>query len=129
MALWIMSGATRVSRYQKNHSPTHIHRGHQISVSASSIYCDPWHPPYSIHVLYSLFPQFGDIQFRNLRDYEGRNCNFAKPTAWLHPTMYTIFIIASNTMLETAKFFLYFVLLSYYKNSWWNFHYYADRTL
>jgi len=27
------------------------HRGHQSSLSASSIYYDPWHPPYSIHVL------------------------------------------------------------------------------
>ena len=26
-------------------------------LSASTIFYDPWHPPYSIHVLYSLFPQ------------------------------------------------------------------------
>jgi len=26
-------------------------------LSVSSIYYDPWHPSYSIHVLYSLFPQ------------------------------------------------------------------------
>jgi len=57
MALWILSGITRVSRYQKKHSPTHTHCGHQSSLSASSIYYDPWHPPYSIHKLYSLFPQ------------------------------------------------------------------------
>jgi len=57
MALWILSGTTWVSRYQKKHSPTHTDRGHQISLSASSIYYDPWHPPYSIHVLYSLFSQ------------------------------------------------------------------------
>jgi len=56
-ALWIWSGTTRVSRYQKKHSPTHTHRGHQSSLSAFSIYYDPWHPPCSIHVLYSLFPQ------------------------------------------------------------------------
>jgi len=56
-ALWISSGTTWVSWYQKKHSPTHTHRGHQSSLSASSIYYDPWHPPYSIHVLYSLFPQ------------------------------------------------------------------------
>jgi len=55
--LWILSRTTQVSRYQKKHSPTHTHRGHQSSLSASSIYYDPWHPPYSIHVLYSLFPQ------------------------------------------------------------------------
>jgi len=57
MALWILSGTTWVSRYQKKHSPTHTHHRHQSSQSASSIYYDPWHPPYSIHVLYSLFPQ------------------------------------------------------------------------
>jgi len=33
------------------------HRSHQSSLSAFSIYYDPWRPPYSIHVLYSLFPQ------------------------------------------------------------------------
>ena len=56
-AFWILSGTTRVSRYQKKHSPTHTHRGHQSSLSASFIYYDPWHPSYSIHVLYSLFPR------------------------------------------------------------------------
>jgi len=28
-ALWILSGTTRVSQYQKKYSPTHTHRGHQ----------------------------------------------------------------------------------------------------
>jgi len=56
-ALWILSETTRVSRYQKKHSPTHTHRSHQSSLSASSIYYDPWHPPYLIHMFYSLFPQ------------------------------------------------------------------------
>ena len=55
--VWILSGTTRVSPYHKKHSPTHTHRGHQSSLSASSIYYHPWHPPYSIHVLYSLFSQ------------------------------------------------------------------------
>ena len=49
-ALWNLSGTTRVSRYQKKHSPTHTHHGHQSSQSAFSIYYEPWHPPYSIHV-------------------------------------------------------------------------------
>ena len=31
-ALWILSGTTRVSRYQKKHSPTHIYCGHQSSI-------------------------------------------------------------------------------------------------
>ena len=56
-ALWILFATTRVSWYKKKHSPTHTHRGHQSPLSASSIYYDPWHPPYSIHVLYNLFPQ------------------------------------------------------------------------
>jgi len=35
MALWILSGTTRVSRYQKKHSPTHTHRGLQSSLLLS----------------------------------------------------------------------------------------------
>jgi len=30
-ALWILSGTTWVSQYQKKHSPTHTYRGHQSS--------------------------------------------------------------------------------------------------
>ena len=30
-ALWILSGTTHVSRYQKKHSPSHNYRGHQSS--------------------------------------------------------------------------------------------------
>jgi len=56
-ALWNLSGTTQVSRYQKKLSPTHTHCGHQSSLSAFSIYYNPWRPPYLIHVLYSIFPQ------------------------------------------------------------------------
>jgi len=56
--LWLsgLSGKTWVSRYQKKN----IHPLTPIVVisqrlSASSIYYDPWHPPCSIYVLYSLF--------------------------------------------------------------------------
>jgi len=35
-ALWNLSGTTRVSRYQKKHSPTHTHRHHQSSQSTFS---------------------------------------------------------------------------------------------
>ena len=31
-ALWILSRTTRVSGYQKKHSPTHTYRGHQLSL-------------------------------------------------------------------------------------------------
>jgi len=56
-ALWNLSRTTQVSQYQKKHSPTHTHHGHQSPQSAFSIYYDLWHHPYSIHVLYSLSPQ------------------------------------------------------------------------
>ena len=32
VALWILSGTTWVSRYQKNHSPTHTYHGHHSSL-------------------------------------------------------------------------------------------------
>jgi len=32
MTLWILSGTTRVSQYQKKHSPTHTYHGHQLSL-------------------------------------------------------------------------------------------------
>jgi len=32
MAVWILSGTTRESRYQKKHSPTHTNRGRQSSL-------------------------------------------------------------------------------------------------
>jgi len=32
MAVWILSGTTRVSQYQKKHSLTHTYRGHQSSL-------------------------------------------------------------------------------------------------
>jgi len=52
-----LCGTTRVRQYQKNiHSLTHILTINH-TLSASSIYCDPWHPPCSIYVLDSLFAQ------------------------------------------------------------------------
>jgi len=47
---------TRVSRYQKKHSPTHPTVVIKCPLSASSICKDPWHPPCSIHMIDSLFP-------------------------------------------------------------------------
>jgi len=40
-----LSRTTQVSQYQKKHSPTHTYPDHQPSLFASSIYCNPWHPP------------------------------------------------------------------------------------
>jgi len=85
-ALWILTGTMWVIRYQKKHSPTHTYRGHQISVSASSIYYDPWHPPYSIHVLYSLFPQ-------SLFEF-----SLVYLMAW-HPPLHTPYISSPNHYL------------------------------
>jgi len=55
---WILSGTTGVSWYQKKHSPTQSIVVISHPLSASSIYYDPWHPPGSIYVPDSLFPQF-----------------------------------------------------------------------
>jgi len=78
MALRILSGTTRVSRYQKKHSPSHNYHGYQTSLSASSIYYNPWHPPCSIYVL--------TVLFHNLSP------SFLWSTAWprtLHFTVHT----------------------------------------
>ena len=50
-----LSGTTRESCYQKNHSLTILIINH--SLSASSIYYNPQHPPCSIYVLDSLLAQ------------------------------------------------------------------------
>ena len=59
--LWNLSGTTRVNRYQKKHLPTHTDHGHQSSLSAFSIYYNPWHPPYSIHVAHCKKIHLADI--------------------------------------------------------------------
>ena len=88
-ALWILSGTTRVSQYQKKHSPTHTRCGHKISRSASSVYYDPWHPPYSIHAVYSLFPQ----SFFNF--------SLVYLLTW-HPPLHTPYISSPNHCLLFA---------------------------
>jgi len=67
----------------------YTHRGHQISLSASSIYYDPWHPPYSIHMLYSLFPQ-------SLSKF-----SLVYILAW-HPPLHTPYISSPNPYLLFA---------------------------
>ena len=66
MTLWIFSGTTQVSRYQKKHSPTHTYRGHQSSLTrclhllrsmASSLFNPRAWPSFSticLQVLYGL---------------------------------------------------------------------------
>jgi len=66
MALWILSRTTRVSRYQNKHSPTHTYHDHQSSLICFSICYDPWHPPCSIYVPDTLFPQSPKFSCLNL---------------------------------------------------------------
>jgi len=46
----VLSGTTRVDRYEKKHSPTHTHPGHQTSF-INFLYCEPNHSPCSIYML------------------------------------------------------------------------------
>ena len=57
LQLCTLSGTTWVSQYQKKHLLTHTYRGHQSSLICSLIFYDPWHPPWSIYMPSSLFPQ------------------------------------------------------------------------
>ena len=54
LALWILSGTNRVSRYRQKLMPVVVINR---PLSASSIYYDPWHPPCSIHMPDSLYTQ------------------------------------------------------------------------
>jgi len=102
MAFWILSGTTR---YQKKHSPTHTHRGHQSSISAFSIYYDPWHPPYLIHMLYSLFPQslskFALVYL--LAWHKGSNASLLRKMKGqdTKPVCFSVFYVV--TLMMTAK--------------------------
>ena len=49
-----LSRTTRVGQYQKKHSCTHTHPDHQTSFIT---YYDPQHPPCSVYVFDSPFPQ------------------------------------------------------------------------
>jgi len=91
-ALWILSGTTQLSWYQKVHSPTHTHHGHQ-----SSLLCflhllrsmASWHPPCSIYMPNSLFPQF-------LSKF-----SLVYLLAW-HPLLHTPYISSANHCLLFA---------------------------
>jgi len=85
-ALWISSRTTRLSRYQKKHSPTNINH----PLSASSICYDPWHPPSSINVPDSFFPQSVSKFF------------LVYLLAW-HPPLHTPYISSSNHCLLFAR--------------------------
>jgi len=61
MALWILSGTTRVSRYQKKHSPTYTYRGHQ-----SSLTCFLNHPTITIHGILPVQFTCPTVFFHNL---------------------------------------------------------------
>jgi len=57
IALWILSGITQVSWYQKQHSPTHTYPDHQLSFICFFHLCDPQQRPCSIYVSDSLSAQ------------------------------------------------------------------------
>jgi len=56
-ALWILSGTTMVSRTKRNTHPLTPILIINHPLSASSIYCDPWHPLSWIYMPDSLFAQ------------------------------------------------------------------------
>jgi len=56
-ALWTLSRTTRVSRYQKKHSPTHTYRGHQSSLICFIHLLRSIASSCSIHAPDTLFPQ------------------------------------------------------------------------
>ena len=58
-----LSGSTPVSRYKKKHSSTHTPPAHQPSLSASSIYREPWHHPCSFHIFGNLCTTSNDVLF------------------------------------------------------------------
>ena len=55
----LLSGTTRVCRYQKKHSPTHTHPDHRTSfiIFLHLQYNDPWHPLCSVYELDSPLGQ------------------------------------------------------------------------
>jgi len=75
-----------VSRYQKKYSPTHTYHGHQSSLIGFLNYYDPWHPPCSIYVPDSFFPQ-------SLSKFP-----LVYLLAW-HPQLHTPYISSSNHCL------------------------------
>jgi len=91
MALWILSGTTRVSRYQKKHSPTHTHRGHQSSYLLS--------PSTTIPVILPIQSTCFTVFFHNLCP------SFLWSTSWpgtlhfiLHTFLHPIIIFFSQHM-------------------------------
>jgi len=99
-ALWILSGTTRVSRYQKKHSPTHTYRGHRSSLICFIHVMRSWHPPCSIHTPDSLFPQ-------SLSKF-----SLVYLLAW-HPSLHTPYISSSNHC-HHAKFWQNWSILCRY---------------
>jgi len=94
LRLWVLSGTTRVSWYQKKHSPTHTYRGHQSSLicflhlirsMASSlfnpcawqffhnlhkfslVYLLAWHPP--LHTPYFFTQSLGEVNSAKSKVY------------------------------------------------------------
>ena len=88
MALWILSGTTRVSRYQKKHLPNHTYRGHQ-----SSLIC-------FLHLLQSMA---SSVQFMCMTVFFHNLSKFSLVylLAW-HPPLHTPYISSPNHCLLFA---------------------------
>jgi len=88
-ALWILSGTSRVSRYQKKHSPTHIYRGHQ-----SSLIC-------FIHLIWSTESSLFNLQaWQSFPQSLSKFC-LVYLLAW-HPPFHTPYISSPNRCLLFA---------------------------
>jgi len=91
MALWILAGTTRVSRYQKKHSPIHTYRGHQ-----SSLIC-------FVHLIRfmasSLFNPHDWQSFSTISIHS--NFSLVYILAW-HPPLHTSYISSPNHCLLFA---------------------------
>jgi len=89
MALWILSGTTQVSQYQKKHSLTHTHHGHQSS---------PYllHPSITIHGILPVQFMCLTVFFHNVDKF-----SLVYLLAW-HPPFHTPYISSPNHCLLFA---------------------------
>ena len=89
MALWILSWTTRVSQYQKKHSPTHTYPGHQLSLICF------------IHLLRSMASSLFNTRAWQSFSTICVQVFFGLPLAW-HPPLHTPYISSPNHCLLFA---------------------------
>jgi len=106
MALWIFSGTTRVSQYQKKHSLTPIVIISHL-LSASAIYYNPWYPPCSIYVPDSFFSTISVRVF------------FGLPLGLASSTSYSIHFFTQSLSSFCSIFRMIPIHLFYMVDCWW----------